>query len=93
MVFHHLLGSLQENEGFFFPVDLRCLLFVWWCHSHMELSRSAIVSIYVKLINTKAEALLWYVTRERETEISEVVGCTVDHVQTFAHHISLHLAD
>jgi len=47
----------------------------------------------VKLINTKAEAVLWDGTRERKTEISEIVGCAVDHVQTFVHHISLLLAD
>lgn len=27
----------RKQEGSFLPVDLRCLLFAWWCHSRMEL--------------------------------------------------------
>lgn len=87
------VGVPTRKQGLLLPCRFKMSAVCVWCHSHMELSRSAIVGIYVKLINTKAEALLWYATRERKTEISEVVGCTVDHVRTFAHHISLHLAD
>lgn len=82
------MGSCRELEGSFLAVGLRCLLEARCSQSCPDL----LLLLFVKLTNTEAGALLWDATRERKPEVSELVGCSAEHIQTFVQHVSPPLA-
>lgn len=91
LAFHHPWGDAGNWRSL-------SSLWVWGVccrHGAASASRSCpdlLLLLFVRLTNTEAGALPWDATRERKPEVSELVGCSAEHIQTFVHHVSPRLA-